>query len=575
MKEIFTIECPIRNEPVALSDEPFGLIPNWLEKKKSYQIWNKSLRLRNLKPRVSIIDRVNDCDYDLQFEMYLGLFQSWNIQLMNFSKDTKQKVFDFKRIYTIGNDDLGLIDGIGHNSLNLEGVYKILYEGMKSEDKELLLELFAFYELRCLGLVGPNPQELRIFSITDFQNKLKINSTQLLIESRIQDKSHRLFSKIPSINIEIVICYLNHLFWINASPIIINLEIWDELDSIYKSIGNLHHYSTVEVDRLFKKYQSKKCRSKALLKLKEGIDNALSIFKDSDRIDITYYTNYAFNIVRSNDYRFFISTKDDDTKKKTIDYAKKFFQFCRIKNLSSLPLSEKDLVLYLDQCLEESHASIENYCFHIYLIESVYCRFGLDIQKNVISTINNSFLELKQSITKSIHRSILTYPLETVDDLRDKCILTWALSLTKNPIDKYLIGSILKSQVKVLDSGCILIKDFNGEQEILFKAMKNSKLCPVKAYLDYKIHIPKGSPIFSQHVESGTLIGLNPREIESIYDKWLDQQISPNLDFLYIKDDLSRQDLSQLPYYYKISREIEIKTIHHRLKTEPDTLPII
>ena len=579
MKEIFIIECPIRNEPVALSKEPFGLIPHWLKRKKSFDTWETSLKLKKLKPKVSILDRANDDDFDLQFEMYLDLFQSWNLRLFNHLKDPKPKIFDYNKIKEHKKNNLGLIDGIGRTSLNLKGIYLKIYDEMNLDERELYLELMAFYELRCLGLVRPDPKSLSSCTIVEVQHNPEVKVAQSLIEQRLAENSTKLFIKIPKISLVEVISYLNHLFWINATPIILNEEIWTRIDNIYNSIKSSNHCTTLEEEQLFKKYLSAEHRSKALLVLNENIEKTLSLFKDSNRIDIEPLTAYAFNIVRRNDYRYFLSTRDEETQKKSINYTMSFFQFCRTNSLTSLPLSEEYLKKYIKECFNESQKSIGNFCFHIYTIQSIHERFGLQLSQEIFSSIKKFFSCLNQIASKRIYDIIIKINNQTVDELRDKCILTWALNKTDEPIDKYLLGSIFKTQVDILKTGNILVKEFRNGKNLLIRKNKDIKICPVKSYLDYEKFIPKKSPIFSHftteenniHTKTPTSTSLNPREIESIIDCRLDEQLTPNLDFLHIKID-EDSNFEKLPYYHMISREIAARTYNQLRTSEPNVV---
>lgn len=295
--------------------------------------------------------------------------------------------------------------------------------------------------------------------------------------------------------------------------------------------------------------------------------------------DITRYTNYAFNIARRNDYRYFLLTNDEETKKKSIDFVMSFFQFCRVNSLTSLPLSEKFLNEYVNQCLTDFNSSISNFCFHILVIKSIYERYKLKVPNKSCSLIKKSLSDLNRQKTKKICNSVLENPCNTIEELRDKCILTWALNESENPLDKYLVGSIFKSQVEILKEGDILIQKYQEDRELLIKQSNDVKLCPVKIYLEYEKFAPENFPLFNQTTNEVKSINLNfctkapitPRQVESIFDKWLGEDLALDLDFLHLKID-EELGVEDLPYYHKISRELSLQTYDFLRRINPLSL---
>lgn len=296
-------------------------------------------------------------------------------------------------------------------------------------------------------------------------------------------------------------------------------------------------------------------------------------------LDITRYTDYAFNIVRRNDYRYFLPTNDEETKKESIDSVMSFFQFCRVNSLTSLPLPEKFLNEYLNQCLKDFNSSVSNFCFHIFVIKSIYKRYQLKVPKKVCFLIKKLLSDLNQQKTKRIHNLVLENPCNTIEELRDKCILTWALNKSENPIDKYLVGSIFKSQIKILKEGDISIQKYQEDEELLIKQSKDVQLCPVKIYLDYEKFVPENFPLFSQTTNEVNSINLSfctrtpliPGQVESIFDKWLGEDLALDLDFLHLKIDEELR-VEDLPYYHKISRELSLQTYDSLRRINPLSL---
>lgn len=278
MKEIFLVQCPISNKPMALSKEPFGLIPNWLKREPSFNVWQQSLKLQGLKPKISILERVDVSDFDLQFEMYIGLFTSWNFGLFNNVIDPVTKGFDFQKIHKYSSSELGLIDGIGSNPLNLDGLYQKLYNKMNLRNRVLLLELMALYELRCLNHVSFDRELFSSYSTETIRNHPDIKVTNLLIDMRDAVHSKSLFQEVLDLCDIQLITYLNHLFWINGSPVILNSEIWVNLGILYGTFKKSSFHNTLEEDRLLTKYLASKNRSKALTHLSTSIQNTLDLF---------------------------------------------------------------------------------------------------------------------------------------------------------------------------------------------------------------------------------------------------------------------------------------------------------
>lgn len=249
-KEISLISCPITNQVKALSDKDYPKLPNSVLQHPDYMIWITKLRKYNLKPIFKIIDVVDTADAFIIYNMYLGLFRSWNVPLLNYSACTaRYKVFE-KLLNESRKDtknlDKYLIGELGYIHEHLQNIYN---DAQKSKflRSSLVYQIILYcgivvtYDIPPDEILQGREKYIRrlleskkgLFYLNDIFSRLIHLEPYCQVFTEIADKSQRGILNV-----------LNHLFAYHRIPIVLNSEIWTSLYRLHNYVHSCRHCYT-------------------------------------------------------------------------------------------------------------------------------------------------------------------------------------------------------------------------------------------------------------------------------------------------------------------------------------------
>lgn len=252
MKEIFSIICPISGEIKALSKRRYGKLPADILSNPDYFSWNKNLKEKHLKPIFRILDKTPSQDLDLIFEMYLGLFKAWNLELFNFSYPKKYEVFK-RAIASPYAGNQYMIADLGYLNEKLDHIaFEINFKRISIADRNFLNELIIYCGLNCL--YDYPWHKVPILSLTwidvekiTYQEKVSLRSYSFLsnihLSSQLSEGRNLFFKEIHNYPIENIINCLNHLFAHFQVRISFTKQIWENAYSIIQYLHNRPEYN--------------------------------------------------------------------------------------------------------------------------------------------------------------------------------------------------------------------------------------------------------------------------------------------------------------------------------------------
>ena len=250
MKDIFIVECPITERIVALSSSPYGKYANQLKNNWQFNHWIRMLSKRNLKPVVKILEKVSEKDFSLIYEMYLGLFKSWNIELLNFDypipisplKSFIEKPYALNK-YTL--TDLGYI----HEKLrDIYSHYKKIT--FLNNEHQLVFELITFCGIHVQ--YGEDWKELlnKTYNELDRRTRHDDELPKYLFESiehlgriRMLKNQKKSFEEISKYDLPQILNCLNHLFAEQQAYITLNEAVWPHLHAFLGYVQNKSEYN--------------------------------------------------------------------------------------------------------------------------------------------------------------------------------------------------------------------------------------------------------------------------------------------------------------------------------------------
>ncbi|MEQ8551931.1 MAG: hypothetical protein RIC06_00420 [Cyclobacteriaceae bacterium] len=285
MKDIFSIICPISGDIKAISKRRYGKLPSDILSNPDFFSWNKNLKEKHLKPIFRILDKTPNEDLDLIFEMYLGLFKAWNLELFNFSYPKKYEVFK-RAIESPYTGNQYMITDLGYLKEKLDHIaFEINHKRITSTDRNFLIELIIYCGLNCLcdypwdKIPIPSLTWKDVEKIASNEN-IATRSYSFLYNidylSRSDDNENLFFQEIYHYPIENIINCLNHLFAHFQIRISFTKQIWDNAYSIIQYLHNRPEYNRkYEVVQMFSDLESEK-------------ENWLSDQEFDERCDLTH-----------------------------------------------------------------------------------------------------------------------------------------------------------------------------------------------------------------------------------------------------------------------------------------------
>lgn len=252
MKDIFFIICPISNEIIGLSNQKYGVIPASIKENWQFILYEKKLSFEEKRPVFKIFEKVEKKEFELIYEMYLGLFKSWNVKLYNFN-------------YPIGFNSLRsalekpyhshkyLINDLGYIHECLSKIYsEYSCRNYVGKDHELLRELIFMCGIHCI--LGLSWNQLKKCTYSQIHKQLEPYESNLpsYLEKCSSDlnvirfpnhQNNIFFKELSKHKIGGILRALNFLFASIQAQIVLNKVVWEHVDRILGYLMNKKEYN--------------------------------------------------------------------------------------------------------------------------------------------------------------------------------------------------------------------------------------------------------------------------------------------------------------------------------------------
>ncbi|GEM_PF-5849890 len=252
MKDIFLVLCPNSNKVIGLSNRRYGVLPESITNNWLFSFYKKKLWFEEKKPVFKILEKVENEDFELIYEMYLGLFKSWNVKLFNFNypmgfsslRAALEKLY-YSRKYLI--NDVGYI----HESLS-----KIYSEYSRRnyirKDQELLRELIFICGMNCFVSISwtklKKYTNLQVLKLLDPYKSTPPSYMKKCLQDltviRYPEREDKIFFKeLSNYKIGGILRALNFLFASIQAPIVLNVVVWVNMKDILGYMMNKKEYN--------------------------------------------------------------------------------------------------------------------------------------------------------------------------------------------------------------------------------------------------------------------------------------------------------------------------------------------
>lgn len=258
MKEIYLITCPITDSPIAISKSDFGKFPYKVLKNPRYHRWRKEIRTLDLRPQFKLIDLVDDADLDLIYEMYLALFQGWNVRLYNFYNGPKYKVpraIENSSIQVLKTDKFLLMDLPNLPSILGSISDHFMNKKMSARDRIIMYELIlacalnsctteTWAKVRSLSYKRAKELVLDLISSEKYDCSYLLQITDYLVNSpERKELEPRLLVKISKMSLTRILSMLNYIFAFFQHQVIFNQQVWHRAYDLRMYLLNKPEYN--------------------------------------------------------------------------------------------------------------------------------------------------------------------------------------------------------------------------------------------------------------------------------------------------------------------------------------------